>query len=238
ARPQENAEAQPAPEELAQRLTGSADLCGLDGHGPNTSINFVTYHDGFTLQDLVSYDRKHNEANGEDNRDGVKFDDSWNCGVEGLTGDLGILTIRDRQKRNFLTSLLLSAGVPTLLAGDEFGRTQLGNNNPYCQDNEVSWINWQVDESAEALLRFTRQLLELRAAHPVFRRRKPFLGGEIRNTKTKDVGWFVPDGSEIDRVKWPDSMSYTFGMFLNGQAAFGRSTWIERITHDSFLMLF
>jgi isoamylase len=237
-RTREKEEAGRSPEELARRLTGSVDLCGLDARSPGTSINFVTYSDGFTLQDLVSYDRKHNEANGEDNRDGIEFNDSWNCGTEGFTDDPQIQMIRERQKRNFLTSLLLSAGVPTLLAGDEFGRTQRGNNNPYCQDSDVSWVNWQIDAQAEALLRFTRQLLELRAAHPVFRRRKAFQGKEIRNTGAKDVAWFTSNGTEINVHQWPDSAIYAFGMFLNGDAAFGRSMWIERVAEDSFLVLF
>jgi len=224
-------------EELGRRLTGSADLCKSDGRGPGTSINFITYNDGFTLQDLVSYNEKHNEANGEDNRDGAEFNDSWNCGVEGPTDDLDIQDLRERQKRNFLTSLLLSAGVPILLAGDEFGRTQHGNNNPYCQDNEVSWLNWQLDERGEALLQFTRQLIVLRAEYPVFRRRKPFRK-EIGNTGLKDVTWFASDGGEITGDKWLESDIYAFGMFLNGQTVFGRSPWIERIVNDSFLLLF
>ena len=238
ARQRKEEEVRRFPEEIAQRLTGSTDLCRAGGHAPSASINFVTYHDGFTLQDLVSYDRKHNDANGEDNRDGVYFDDSWNCGAEGATGDPGVLVIRERQKRNFLTSLLLSAGVPVLLAGDEFGRTQQGNNNPYCQDNEVSWINWQIDERATNLLNFTKQLIELRAAHPVFRRPKSYQGKEIYNTRVRDVAWFSSDGTQINEQQWPGLPVYTFGMFLSGQAAFGRSMWIERISHDSFLVLF
>jgi isoamylase len=236
ARPREEA-ARPR-EELAQRLTGSVDLCRSDGRSPGTSINFVTHHDGFTLHDLVSYDKKHNEANGENNRDGIEFDDSWNCGAEGPTDDPKIRVMRERQKRNFLTSLLLSAGVPILLAGDEFGRTQQGNNNPYCQDNEVSWINWSLDKHGEALREFTKELIALRAAHPVFRRRKPFHGSEIPSAAMKEVGWFTPDGTELVGPDWPVPAIYTFGMFLNGQTSFGRTTWGERISHDSFLVLF
>jgi isoamylase len=225
-------------EELACRLTGSVDLCRSDGHSPGTSINFVTCHDGFTLHDLVSYNEKHNKANGADNHDGIEFNDSWNCGAEGPTDDPEIERLRERQKRNFMTSLLLSAGVPMLLAGDELGRTQQGNNNPYCQDNEVSWLKWELDERSEALLQFTKQLIALRAGHPVFRRRKPFDGRQIRNSGMKDVGWFGPDGTEMNEKKWRSRNVYALGMFLNGQAVFDRALQSERIADDSFLLLF
>ncbi len=226
--------------ELARRLTGSVDRCRSDGRSPVTSINFVTCHDGFTLHDLVSYNRKHNEANGEDNLDGVKSNYSWNCGDEddeGPTRSSEVLALRERQKRNFLVTLLLSAGVPMLLAGDEIGRTQQGNNNPYCQDNEISWVDWQLDERREALLQFTRQLIALRAAHPVFRRRRAFEGQEITDDGMKDIGWFSPDGTEMDEAKWRDPDVCVLGMFLNGQAVFDRAMSGERIPDDSFLML-
>jgi isoamylase len=228
---------QPA-EELARRLTGSADLCRSDGQGPGTSINFITYHDGFTLTDLVSYNEKRNEANGEDNRDGIEFNNSWNCGVEGDTGDAEIRKLRERQKRNLLTTLLLSASVPVLLAGDELGRTQQGNNNPYCQDNKVTWVDWEPDERGRELLLFTRDLIALRARHPVFRRRRPFHGREIRNTGMKDIGWFTPDGAEMNETTWRKRDIHTLGMFLNGQTVFDRSMQGERITGASFLLLF
>jgi len=228
---------QPA-EELARRLTGSADLCRSDGRGPGTSINFVTCHDGFTLNDLVSYNEKHNEANGEDNRDGIEFNNSWNCGVEGDTDDAEIRKLRERQKRNLLTTLLLSASVPMLLAGDELGRTQQGNNNPYCQDNQVTWVNWELDERGKELLLFTRDLLALRAKHPVFRRRRPFHGREIRNTGMKDIGWFTSDGAEMNETTWPQPDIHALGMFLNGQAVFDRSMQSERIRGASFFLLF
>jgi glycogen debranching enzyme GlgX len=226
------------PEELARRLTGSVDLCRSDGRSPGTSINFITHHDGFTLHDLVSYNDKHNEANGEDNRDGIEFNNSWNCGVEGPTGDREVQDLRERQKRNFLTTLFLSAGVPTLLAGDERGRTQQGNNNPYCQDNEISWVDWKPGERGDALVQFTKELIKLRAAHRIFRRRKPFEGHEIGNTGTKDIGWFSPDGAELHKTKWHNRNIHALGMFLNGQAVFDRALQSERIGDDSFLLLF
>ena len=223
---------------LAYRLTGSIDICRSDGRSPGTSINFVTSQDGFTLYDLVSYNEKHNEDNGEDNRDGLKDDRSWNCGTEGPTNDPAITRLRSRQKRNFLTSLFLSAGVPALLSGDEINRTQRGNNNPYCQDNTVSWIDWKLDDEANALLQFTKQLLALRAAHPVFRRRKSFQGQEIGHTGTKDIGWFTSDAAEIDECTWRTPDFYALGMFLNGQAVFDRTTSSERVSDDSFMLLF
>jgi isoamylase len=225
-------------EELASRLAGSLDLCGPDGPGPDTSVNFVTYHDGFTLHDLVSYNEKHNEGNGEGNRDGIGANKSWNCGVEGPTGDLEIQELRERQKRNFLTTLFLSAGVPMLLAGDELGRTQNGNNNPYCQDGELTWIDWMPCKRGDALLRFTQELIELRAKYRVFRRRKSFPGNLIRNTGMKEVAWFAPDGVEMNEETQGKQDIQTFGMFQNGQAVFGRSMQSERIKDASFLLLF
>lgn len=225
-------------EELASRLTGSVDLCSSYGPGPKTSINFVTYHDGFTLHNLVSYNEKHNEANGEDNRDGIDANKSWNCGVEGPTDDPEIQELRERQKRNLLTTLFLSAGVPILLAGDELGRTQKGNNNPYCQDSELSWVDWTPYAHGDAPFQFTKDLIALRAKYRVFRRRKLFLGSLIRSVGMKDVAWFTPDGTEMDKEKWGEQGIQIFGMFLNGQAVFGRSMQSERINDDSFLLLF
>ena len=226
-----------SPKRLARRLTGSTDTCRGDGRSPGTSINFVTWHDGFTLHDLVSYNRKHNEANGEGNRDGVNENLSWNCGHEGPTDDPTITELRERQKRNFLCCLLLSAGVPALYGGDELGRGQHGNNNPYCHDSELNWINWTLDPPAEALLQFTQQITALRAAHPVFRRRKPFQGREINSSGTRDVSWFTSDGKEMKEDTWDDQDTHVLGMFLNGQAAFDRATSGERIADDSFLLL-
>jgi isoamylase len=223
---------------LACRLSGSTDMCRADGGSPSTSVNFVTTHDSFTLHDLVSYNEKHNEANAEHNIDGANDNHSWNCGVEGPTDNPAILRLREQQKRNFLTTLFLSAGVPVLYAGDELGNTQMGNNNPYCQDNETSWINWQLDERGEALLEFTRKLIALRAAHPVFRRRKTFEGREVDGSGVKDVGWFAADGTEMDVARWLQPDIYALGMFLHGRAVFDRTTVSERITDDSFLLLF
>jgi isoamylase len=227
-----------SPRRLANRISGSTDICRADGRSPATSVNFLATHDNFTLHDLVSYNEKHNEANGEHNSDGVNDNHSWNCGVEGPTDDPAVLRLRDQQKRNFLTTLFLSAGVPLLYAGDERSHTQLGNNNPYCQDNEISWINWQLDERAEALLQFTKQLIALRAAHPVFRRRKRFEGREVGGSGLKDVGWFAADGTEMDSAKWLQPDIYALGMFLYGRAVFDRTPQSERVTDDSFLLLF
>ncbi|HZD68675.1 MAG TPA: glycogen debranching protein GlgX [Actinomycetes bacterium] len=228
--------ARPGVADLAYRLTGSSDLYQSDGRRPYASINFVTAHDGFTLHDLVCYDRKHNEANGEGNRDGSDDNRSWNCGVEGPTDDPEILALRERQKRNLLATLLLSAGVPMLLAGDEMGRTQQGNNNAYCQDNEVSWLDWDLDERRSALLQQTRALIALRLEHPVFRRRRFFQGQAIHGSGVKDIGWFTSDGAEMNEAHWhsPDA---TLGVFLNGEEIPDRSPRGERIVDDSFLLL-
>src|SRR4029450_12745317 len=172
--------------DIAYRLTGSSDLYQSDGRRPWASINFVTAHDGFTLNDLVSYNEKHNQANGEGNRDGTNDNRSWNCGVEGPTDDPEGVALRERQKRNFLASVLLSAGVPMLLAGDELSHTQDGNNNAYCQDNEISWLDWNLDERRRALLEFTRGIIALRRDHPVFRRRRVFQGQGLHGSGLKD----------------------------------------------------
>jgi len=223
--------------DFAYRLTGSSDLYKDDGRRPYASINFVTAHDGFTLNDLVSYNDKHNQANGEDNRDGEGHNRSWNCGVEGHTDDPEVLALRERQQRNFLSSLLLSAGVPMLLAGDELSRTQRGNNNAYCQDSEISWVDWEVDEHAESLLEFTRAVIALRTSHPVFRRRKFFQGQAIHGSGVKDIGWFTPDGAEMDHVLWAAPDVQTLGVFLNGEEIPDRGPRGERIVDDSFLLL-
>ena len=200
--------------EFAYRFTGSSDLYGPTGRRPYASVNFVTAHDGFTLHDLVSYNDKHNEANGENNRDGESHNRSWNCGAEGPTSDTAVLVCRARQQRNLLTTLLLSQGVPMLLGGDELGRTQHGNNNAYCQDNELSWYDW--DHVDEDLLEFTRRLIAFRAAHPVFRRRRFFQGRPVRGTDLADIGWFRPDGREMNDQDWRTGFAKSLGVFLNG----------------------
>jgi isoamylase len=223
--------------DIAFRLTGSSDLYQDDGRRPYASINFVTAHDGFTLHDLVSYNDKHNEANSEGNRDGSNDNRSWNCGVEGPTDDPEVNLLRERQQRNLLTSLLLSAGVPMLLAGDELGRTQLGNNNAYCQDNEVSWVDWEPDEGREALLEFCRAIVALRREHPVFRRRKFFQGQAIHGSGVKDIGWFTPDGAEMREALWQEPDISTLGVFLNGDELPDRGPRGERVVGASFLLL-
>jgi isoamylase len=222
--------------DVAYRLTGSSDLYQADGRRPWASVNFVTAHDGFTLHDLVSYNDKHNEANGEGNRDGTSDNRSWNCGVEGPTGDSEVSFLRERQRRNFLTSLLLSQGVPMLLAGDELGRTQLGNNNAYCQDNEISWVDWELDEERVALLEFVSAIVALRRKHPVFRRRTFFQGRAVHGG-VKDIGWFTPDGTEMDEADWQATDVSTLGVFLNGEEIPDQDRRGERIADDSFMLL-
>ncbi|MCU1461328.1 MAG: glycogen debranching enzyme GlgX [Acidimicrobiales bacterium] len=223
--------------EMGYRLTGSSDLYQDDGRRPNASINFVTAHDGFPLADLVSYERKHNEANGEANADGTDDNRSWNCGVEGPTRDPAALALRGRQQRNFLTTLLLSQGVPMLLAGDEIGRTQGGNNNAYCQDNETSWFDWTLDEGKESLLEFTRSVIRLRRQHPVFRRRHFFQGRAIHGGDRADIGWFGPDGHAMTEDEWGSSQVRVLGMFLNGEGIAEPGPRGERVVDDSFLVL-
>jgi glycogen operon protein len=203
---------------FASRLTGSSDLFWLGSRRPQASINFVTAHDGFTLADLVSYERKHNEANGEQNRDGEDFNRSFNCGVEGPTEDPDVLELRDRQARNLLVTLVLSSGVPMLLAGDELGNSQRGNNNAYCQDNEISWIDWRLDERAQHLRSFTERLIALRALHPVFRRRTFYRGGENGAHGVPDIGWFTPGGYEMDGSDWASPERDALEVFLTGGA--------------------
>ncbi len=220
--------------EFAFRVTGSSDLYESTGRRPHASINFVTAHDGFTLRDLVSYNHKHNEANGEDNRDGESHNRSWNCGVEGETSDPSIVELRARQQRNFLTTLLLSQGVPMLCSGDEVGATQSGNNNAYCQDNELSWFPWnQVDRG---LLSFTRELIKLRQLHPIFRRGQFFHGGSIRGSNLSDIGWFRPDGGEMTDADWKAHFARAIAVFLNGQGIHRNDARGQRIVDDSFLL--
>jgi glycogen operon protein len=224
--------------EFAYRFTGSSDLYQSNGRNPSASINFVTAHDGFTLSDLVSYNEKHNAANGEGNRDGESHNRSWNCGKEGETRDPEVLKLRHRQQRNFLTTLMLSQGVPMLLAGDEMGRSQRGNNNAYCQDSEISWIDWDLQEANEALLDFTRQLIDFRRQHPVFRRRKWFQGRAIHGSSVNDIAWFNPDGGKMTEEQWNDGFAKAIGIFLNGEEIATPGTRGERIIDNSFLLFF
>ncbi|KWW99987.1 Glycogen debranching enzyme [Carbonactinospora thermoautotrophica] len=223
--------------EFASRLTGSSDLYEDDGRRPVASINFVTCHDGFTLRDLVSYDRKHNEDNGEDNRDGTDDNRSWNCGTEGDTDDEAVLELRARQQRNFIATLMLSQGVPMLSHGDEIGRTQRGNNNTYCQDTEISWVDWSLAEKNTDLLEFTRRMIALRREHPVFRRRRFFHGRPIRGPLA-DIAWFTPVGEEMTDQDWKTGYAKALTVFLNGQAIHEPDERGERIVDDSFLLLF
>jgi len=224
--------------EVAYRLTGSPDLYQHDGKRPYASINFVTSHDGFTLTDLVSYNEKHNEANGEKNHDGDNNNLSWNHGVEGPTEDPKINALRERQRRNFLTTLLISQGVPMLLGGDEFGRTQNGNNNAYCQDNELSWFHWEKwDENQKAVFEFTRRLIQLRHQHPVFRRPKFFQGRRIRGSQIKDVMWFNPGGNEMSEKDWSLPLARCLGMMLSGDTIDVLGFQGEPIRDDTFLFL-
>jgi len=220
--------------EFASRLTGSSDLYQADARHPGASVNFVTAHDGFTLRDLVSYNDKHNDANGEGGADGESHNRSWNSGAEGATQDREVLALRHRQQRNFLATLMLSQGVTMLLAGDESGRTQDGNNNAYCQDNETSWQDW-ADVDAD-LLKFTRRLIALRREHPVLRRRRWFQGLPIRGSV--DLGWCRPDGREMGDEDWDAPSAASVGMFLNGDAITDRDRRGQRVRDDSFLLLF
>jgi glycogen operon protein len=222
---------------LGFRLTGSSDLYGHNGRLPNASINFVTAHDGFTLHDLVSYNDKHNDANGEENRDGHNENLSWNCGAEGETDDPNVLALRERQKRNFLATLLLSQGVPMLLAGDEIGRTQKGNNNAYCQDNEISWLDWKLDRPRRALLEFTRNVIRLANEHPVLRRRHFFQGRRIRGSEVKDLAWFRPDGKEMSDEDWSNPETRCFALRLAGDAIEEADARGNPIVDDTLLIL-
>jgi isoamylase len=223
--------------ELGFRITGSSDLYQHDGRKPYASINFVTAHDGFTLNDLVSYNHKHNQANGEDNRDGDNHNLSYNFGVEGPTDDPEITRQREKQKRNFLATLLLSQGVPMICAGDEMGRTQGGNNNAYCQDNPISWINWNLNEQDLELLEFTKRVTHLQHRHPVFRRRHFFQGRRIRGSELEDITWFRPDGEEMTEEEWNSHHFRCFGMRLGGDAMIEWNEFGERVTDDTFLLV-
>jgi glycogen operon protein len=223
---------------FAQRFTGSSDLYQLDGRRPFASINYVTSHDGFTLRDLVTYEQKRNEANLEGNLDGTTDNRSWNCGVEGETDDEAVNALRGRQQRNFLASLFLSQGVPMVLAGDELARSQRGNNNAYCQDNELSWIDWELDDRARELLTFTRRLVALRREHPVFRRPHFFSGRELNGSGAPDVWWFRPDGRAMARKDWERGDAFALGVFLNGEEMAARTREGDPIVDDSFLVLF
>ncbi len=222
--------------EFASRLTGSSDLYANTGRRPHASINFVTAHDGFTLRDLVSYNERHNEANGEENRDGESHNRSWNCGAEGPTDDPEIVALRARQVRNFLATLYCSQGVPMLLSGDELGRTQQGNNNAYCQDSPLSWLDW---EAADAdLLAFTQRLIHLRRAHPVLRRRRWFQGRPIHGSGAADIAWFRPDGTPMSEEDWNTGFARSLMLFLNGAGIPSAGPRGERIVDDSFLLCF
>ncbi|MYR59046.1 glycogen debranching enzyme, partial [Streptomyces sp. SID625] len=227
--------------EFASRLTGSSDLYQDDGRRPLASINFVTCHDGFTLHDLVAYNDKHNAANGEDNRDGESHNRSWNCGTEGPTDDPEVRELRARQMRNFLSTLMLSQGVPMISHGDEFARTQRGNNNAYCQDNELAWVRWpESGEPDGELLEFVRAMARLRKEHPVFRRRRFFHGRPVEGThdELSDIAWFTPEGKEMTQRDWDSASASALTVFLNGNAISEPGQRGERITDDSFLLMF
>jgi isoamylase len=223
--------------ELGYRLSGSSDLYGDDGRRPSASVNFVTAHDGFTLRDLVSYDRKHNEANGEGNRDGNDSNHSWNHGVEGETDDPQVLAARRRTMRNLLTTLLLATGTPMLQAGDEMGRTQGGNNNAYCRDDETSWVDWALADWQRDLLEWARTLLALRRAHPVFRHRHYLEGRPAYEGGPKDLAWLRPDGHELEDRDWFASDTVTLGMYLSGDGLRSRTWEGQRVRDDSFLLV-
>jgi glycogen operon protein len=222
--------------EFAQRLTGSSDLYMNDYRHPTASVNFITAHDGFTLNDLVSYNEKHNEENGENNNDGENYNRSWNCGVEGQTEDQSVIDLRDRQKRNFLTTLFLSQGVPMLLSGDELGRTQNGNNNAYCQDNEISWINWE--KADHELFEFTRKLIQVYKQHTVFSRRDWFKGQPIKGRGLTDIGWFSPDGKRMTEENWRQDFAKCLGVYLDGHGIHSLDYDGSRILDDSFYVIF
>jgi len=222
--------------EFARRLTGSSDLYEGSGRTPFASINFVTAHDGFTLRDLVSYNDKHNEANGEDNRDGHTHNLSWNCGAEGPTEDAEVNALRERQTRNFIASLMLSQGVPMLLAGDEFGRTQGGNNNAYCQDNEISWVDWEATARHPELVRFAQRMIRLRREHPVFRRRRYFQGRPIRGG-VKDILWLTPEGREMTDHEWSQEFARSMAVYLAGDSLIETDRRGHALRDDNFLLL-
>ncbi len=223
-------------DDFANRICGSSDLYATTGRKPYASINFITAHDGFTLRDLVSYNDKHNEANGENNQDGANDNRAWNCGVEGPTDDPNVNALRSRQQRNFLTTLFLSQGVPMMLGGDEMGRTQRGNNNAYCQDNDISWFQWEHMD--DELMAFVGRVIQFRVDHPVFRRRRWFMGRALRGADVSDVGWFKPDGQEMTDQDWQSGFARSLGMFLNGRAIPTPDDRGDPIADDSFYILF
>ncbi|HEX2807522.1 MAG TPA: glycogen debranching protein GlgX, partial [Kineosporiaceae bacterium] len=226
--------------EFASRITGSSDLYQGDGRHPIASINFVIAHDGFTLRDLVSYNDKHNDANGEGGADGESHNRSWNCGAEGPTDDPDVIALRARQQRNFMATLMFSQGVPMILHGDEMGRTQRGNNNVYCQDNELSWVDWNLDETQKELLGFTRRMMALRRDHPVFRRRR-FFKGSAEEGGTSDVGdiaWFAPAGTTMNADDWHNGYARAVAVFLNGERLLDPDKRGQRVVDDSFLVVF
>jgi glycogen operon protein len=224
--------------EFASRLTGSSDLYGRSGRRPYASINFVTAHDGFTLHDVVSYNSKHNEANQEDNRDGNDNNRSWNHGVEGPTDDSQIKALRERQKRNLIATLLLSQGVPMLLAGDEIGHTQGGNNNAYAQDNPISWLDWNLTPENQRLNEFVQRMIRLRREHPIFRRKYFFEGRPLRGSGVKDVAWLSPDGTEMTDQQWEQDFARCLGMYLAGDGLIDTDERGRRLIDQDFLVLF
>jgi len=222
--------------EFALRFTGSPDLYKGDYRRPTASINFITAHDGFTLHDLVSYNEKHNEANQDENKDGENENNSWNCGVEGPTDDTAIIALRNKQKRNFLTTLFLSQGVPMLVAGDEFGRTQHGNNNAYCQDNEISWLDW--NNADHELREFTKGVISICKNHPTFRRRRWFQGLSVKGSEMHDLAWHLPDGKELSDENWDHDFAKSLGVYLNGNRIRCVDYNGQRIVDDSFYIIF
>ena len=225
--------------EFAYRFTGSPDLYQANGKLPHASINFITAHDGFTLRDLVSYNEKHNHANGEDNQDGESYNRSWNCGAEGESEEEEILTLRSRQQRNFLVTLFLSQGVPMLLGGDEMGHSQQGNNNAYCQDNELTWFNWNLSSENKELLAFTQELITFRHQHPVFHRRNWFQGRAIHSSQVSDLCWYHPDGTKLTEKQWEENqLTQAITVFLNGKELSAPDPRGKRLVDDSFLLFF
>jgi isoamylase len=224
--------------EFAQRLTGSSDLYNRSSRKPYASINFIAAHDGFTLADLVSYNDKHNEANGEGNGDGHSHNLSWNHGAEGASDDPDVLALRARQQRNFIATLLLSQGVPMLLAGDELGRSQGGNNNAYCQDNAISWVDWSLDAAQQSLLVFTQRLIALRAAHPVFRRRDFFQDRPLMGSEVRDIVWLQPDGTEMSAQAWQQDFARALAVFLSGEGLTEVDARGRPVRDDDFMLLF
>jgi glycogen operon protein len=220
--------------ELAPRLCASGDIFNHDGRRPFASVNFVTAHDGFTLNDLVTYNDKHNEANGEDNHDGSDDNASWNCGVEGPTDDPEVNRLRERMIRNMLATLLLSQGTPMVLGGDEFGRTQKGNNNAYCQDDDISWFDWNLGDKGKSLIRFVQKLTWLRHRYPILRRSRFLTGEEIEEVGSKDLTWINPSGSEMTEEHWADANAHCFGMLIDGRA---QPTGIRQRGHEATMLI-